>query len=49
MNIYNLSQVLFMAQCKGAVHVYTERTDHGGATSAFLYFHKPRPARELAA
>lgn len=40
MNFYNVSELLFIAQRAGALSMYTELTDHGGALGAFMFFRK---------
>ena len=41
MNYYNLSELLYLIQRRGATRVYSDLTDHGGALGAFLFFRLP--------
>lgn len=38
MNMYNMSQVMYLLQRAGAGAIYTELTNHGGALGAFMFF-----------
>jgi SAM-dependent methyltransferase len=40
MNMYNLSELVFVLQRAGAQRVLMEMSNHGGALGAFLYFRK---------
>lgn len=49
MNSYNMNEVLFLLQSKGAERLHLEFTDHGGELGVFVYFalpatHAPTPA-----